>query len=442
MQCKAIVAAATTCLLTMPAHGQALDWTSAEAVAAAAVDSHPALITIDARARAAAERIRVAGSYPNPMLMAGVQDQQIDLSRDEMMTMYMIGAAQTIPRRERRDALRQSAQLDVLALQLEAASVREEIRRDALFAWYDLAATDSKITATEQLAAALDAVVAAARFRYEAGTTIQADVIRAQLQRSTIDHQLLSLGGERRIAAARLLAQLGLTLTTEIPRLHLPDATEGRAIESAPVISNDHPALAAVANEVADREQQVRLARLIAKPDWNIEASYGMRPEEKDMFSVIARVELPVRRSSVIEPQIRAAIAERDAAAQRLEVFRRQLLEALGVAYSEHADATRQLRLHEEVLVPQARLAFESSLAAYQTGKDVFEAVVNSEATWLALEINYFDLLRRHIKAITDFEAIQRGARGSALAGMASSATPSMNQTTTTARSAGMSGMR
>ena len=442
MQFKFFVAPATALLVAFLAQGQALDWTSAEAVAAAAVQAHPALTTLTEQVQAAEERTRVAGAYPNPMVMAGVQDQQIDLTRDEMMTMYMVGASQTIPRRQRRDSLKRSAQLDVEALQFEAASVREEIRRDALFAWYDLAAADSKTAATEQLAAALDAVVAAARFRYEVGTTIQADVIRAQLQRSSIDQRLLSNRGERRVAASRLLAQLGLPLTAEIPRLTLPHSSGGRAIEAAPAVPSDHPALAAIAREVEQSEQQLRLARLLGKPDWSIEASYGMRPDQKDMFSVTARVELPTRKKSVIEPQIRAAVAQRDAAAQRVEALRRRLLEALGVAFSEHADATAQIRLHEEVLVPQSRLAFESSLAAYQSGKDVFEAVLNTEAAWLGLEIDVLDLLRRHIKAIIDFEAIQRGARSSALTGMSSSPMPSTNQTTTMPRATGMSSMR
>lgn len=308
MQFAFLVVLATTLVLAAPAAGQALDWTSADAIARAAVHRHPALAAVEARIDAAQERVTVAASYPNPMLMGGVQNQQIDLSQDEMMTMYMVGASQTIPRRSRREALERAAELRVEQLQFEARSLREEIRRDALFAWYELAAADSKIAATEQLAVAIDAIVAAARFRYEVGTTIQADVIRAQLQRSRIDDQLLTLGGERRVAASRLLAQLGLPVTASIPRLHLSHTIEARAIEQLPVVSNDHPALAALASQVDQREQDIRLARLLRKPDWNVEASYGVRTQQKGMFSVVARVDLPIRKKSLIEPQIRAAM--------------------------------------------------------------------------------------------------------------------------------------
>ena len=436
MQSKLLLAVATAFLVTASLTAQtSIDWASADAVASEALRRHPVLAASEARIEAARERTRAAGAWPNPMLMAGVRDQQVDLTRDEMMTMYMVGASQTIPQKGRREAQKHASRLAVEQLQLDSRSLREEVRRDVLLAYYDLAAADSQITATEQMAAAVDAIVAAARFRYEAGTSIQADVIRAQLQRSVIDHQLLTLGGRRRVAAARLLNRLGLPGTTEIARLHLAHSTERRTIDALPEVPADHPALATVSNEVERLEQEVRLAKLLGRPDWNLEASYGMRPTEKDTFSVVARIELPVRKRSVIDPQIRAAIGERDAARQRLDEVRRRLREDLGVAYAQHEEATKQLLLHQQVLVPQSKLAFDSSLAAYQAGKDNFDSVLNGETAWLRLEIDYYEFLAQHIKAITDFEALLRGARSGAGIGMSPGSPPQATEPTTTAMS-------
>ncbi|HYC60745.1 MAG TPA: hypothetical protein VEK79_14375 [Thermoanaerobaculia bacterium] len=47
-----------------------------------------------------------------------------------------------------------------------------------------------------------------------------------------------------------------------------------------------------------------------------------------------------------------------------------------------------------------------------------------SEAAYLRLAIDYYDFLARHIKAIADFQAIQRGARRGAIGGGAMSAQP------------------
>ncbi len=399
--------------------GQSIDWQDPRAVARAAADAHPAVRRIEAEARGARERIALAAAYPNPMLMAGVEDLQVDLSHDEMMTMYMVGASQTIPRRSRREARRSAAELEVRRIELEAGSVRAEAERDALFAWYDIAAADSQLRALQDVGKALDSLVDAVRARYETGSAIQADIIRAQLQRSEIDHQLLTTTGVRRAAVARLLPLLGYPLASDVPPLHLPHSTEGRGITGAREIADQHPALAALRTEVERREQEIRLAELLGRPDITLEASYGMRPQQRDMVSVVARIELPLRKSTTIEPRVREAIAGRDAASARIEELRRALLADLGAAYEAHLEATKQIEFHEQTLVPQSKLAFESTRAAYEAGKTTLDAVLASEAAYLRLAIDYYDFLARHIKAIADFEAIQSGARRGAIGGPA-----------------------
>src|SRR5205085_11113086 len=106
--------------LLIAANAPALDWNDPQSVVAAAISASPSLREIDANLAAARAQLRAAGAMPNPMLMAGVRDQQIDLSRDPMMTMYMVGASQTFVRGERRDALRRAAQLGVERLEHEA----------------------------------------------------------------------------------------------------------------------------------------------------------------------------------------------------------------------------------------------------------------------------------------------------------------------------------
>ena len=107
-------------LLIAASASAAIDWNDPRSVVEAAIAASPSLREIDANLAAARARQRGAGAMPNPMLMAGVQNQQIDLSRDPMMTMYVVGASQTFVRGERRDALQRVAQLDVKRLEHEA----------------------------------------------------------------------------------------------------------------------------------------------------------------------------------------------------------------------------------------------------------------------------------------------------------------------------------
>lgn len=416
---------------------QTIDWHDRNAVAKAAASTHPALRRVEAEGRAARERVTQAAAFPNPMLMTGVDDLQVDLSHDEMMTMYMAGVSQTIPQRRRRQALRSAAELEVTRVELEGASIRAEIERDVLLAWYAVAASDSQLRALQDVASALDSLAGAVQARYESGSAIQADIIRAQLQRSEIDHQILTTTAARRTAAARLLALLGLPLTTEVPLLQLAHATEASAIRGLREIADSHPALAALRADVERLEQGIRLAKLLTRPDISVEASYGMRPQQKDTISVVGRVELPLRRKINADPRIREAIAARDAAFARIEELRRNLLASLGAAWEAHAEASKQIEFHEKTLVPQSKLAVESTRAAYEGGKTTLDAVLAAEATYLRLAIDYYEFLARHISAIADFEAIQRGARSGAIDGGAM-VSPAMSAPVSAPAMAGM----
>jgi outer membrane protein TolC len=393
------------------------DWLNPESVSRAAIASSPAVARLEAEISAAQERRRTAGTQPNPMLMAGIRDKQIDFTDDEMMSMYMVGASQTLTRPGKRAAARSIASFAVTAAEGELAATRAEIEREVLFAYYDLATVDSQTSAAEQVRGLLDAITDAARVRYEVGNAEQAEVIRAQLERSEIDEAILTLRGARRNAVARLLPMLGLPPATEVPRIELHRSTGALELGGPVEVPSDHPAVAAAEAEVSRREEEIRLARLITKPDLNVEVSYGARPQQKDMFSVIASVELPIRRDSTVEPRIREALAMRDAAQRRVEEVRRTILSGLAVAAAAHQQANEQLALQSGVLLPQARLAFESTLASYQTGKSTFDAVLGAEDTYLRLQLDHVTHYSEHVKAITDFRALRRGARAGGLMG-------------------------
>jgi outer membrane protein, heavy metal efflux system len=397
-------------LLLLTAAARAADFSDPRPLVETALSAHPTIARLRAEAAAARERIAPAAALPNPMLMAGIQDKQIDLRDDEMMTMYMVGASQTLVRGDRRQSRRRAAELEAQALEKQLDVARAEIERDVLQAWYEIAAIDAQLRAAAQVRELIDAVVAAARVRYEVGTSAQADVIRAHMQQSDLDHEVLRLRGARRAATARVLPLLGMPVTTEVNTLTIPETPQDLRLDAAATPPDDHPAIAAMQLEVERAEELIALMRLDAKPDIDLEASYGMRPRERDMFSVTARIELPLRKDKTVEPRVREAIAMRDAAEARIDELRRTLTQELASAAAMHAEATEQMRFHHEVLVPQARLAFDSTLAAYQTGKAPFDAILETETSYLRLQLQYYEFLARHAQAVVSYEALRRGA--------------------------------
>ena len=388
---------------------QDLDWHDPERIAAAAVEASPGVRALEAEVEAAREAARGAGALPNPMAMAGVQNLNDDLSNDMSMTMYMVGASQAFVPGERRRSLERAAEAAARSLDATRRTLAAEVGRDAVAAWLTVAGIDERRQVVQTVLVVTDAIIASSRARYESGSAIQADILRAQLVRSDLQHTVLSLDGDRRIAEAALRSLLGLDSAAEIPRLHLEHASPP-APPGAP-IADDHPAIASLEADVERRLAEIDFAKSATRPEWSVEASYGYRPEDNGMISVLGRVELPVRRKQVIEPRIREAIARRDAALQKIEELRRSLDEQAAIAKAVYEQAVAQLEFHDQVLVPQAKLAFDSTLAAYQAARSDFEALLGSESAYVRLATDYYDFLERSLEARADLIALGQGAR-------------------------------
>jgi hypothetical protein len=72
--------------------------------------------------------------------------------------------------------------------------------------------------------------------------------------------------------------------------------------------------------------------------------------------------------------------------------------------FLEAQAAARLLDLYREALVPQSKLALESSLASYETGAVDFLAVLGNFTTILEYELNVHQQLAAHEKALARLE--------------------------------------
>jgi cobalt-zinc-cadmium efflux system outer membrane protein len=388
-----------------------LNWNDPQSVARAAADVSPSLLELKSEIAAARERVTSAGSLPNPILMTGVENQQVDLSIDRQMTMYTAGLSQTITRRSRRQALRTVAELAVEKLEHQYEARRAEIERDVLQAYYDASAAQSQLAATEEVGTLAGTIAQSARIRYETGAVPQSDMIRAKLQQSDVKHQALALRARRAEAVAKLAALLNLASDANVPLFANAMKHEHGAQEEPATVPVTTPAIAALEVDVRSADEEIALAKLTGKPDWNVEASYGIRPYEKDTISVVGRIELPLRKNTTIEPRIREAMARREAASRQIAVLRQQLRQDLGIAAARRAEARDQIELHLSELVPQAKLGFESALSSYAAGKETFESTLSSLQSYLALNIDYYDFLRQEQQAEAEIVALRHGAR-------------------------------
>jgi len=74
--------------------------------------------------------------------------------------------------------------------------------------------------------------------------------------------------------------------------------------------------------------------------------------------------------------------------------------------YQMASTSVRLARLYRDTVLPQARLALESSMASYQTGAVDFLSVLTNFGTVLEYEMTYFDELASYHTAVSRLEEI------------------------------------
>ena len=139
-------------------------------------------------------------------------------------------------------------------------------------------------------------------------------------------------------------------------------------------------------------EAAIDVARRDFKPDFAVSAGYSYMGSMPDMFEARFDVVVPLQRA-----RRRAAVAERegDLAADRqtVEATRLTLQGRLQEDYQMAITASQLAGLYRDAVLPQARLALESSICSYQTGAVEFLSVLTNFGSVLEYEMSYVEQL-------------------------------------------------
>lgn len=247
-----------------------------------------------------------------------------------------------------------------------------------------------------------------AETRFSVGKGIQQDVIKAQLEISLLLERLETLERERRQLQARINGLLDrrpdepVSATLAFTAAALPELEALQALAE-----RQNPALRRDAELINRGQQAVQLARKELLPDVVVNVtSQRFVGEMPWMFGVDVMVRVPL----YWQRKQRPLIAEATAA---LEGGRRMRENTLSMARAEvtaeHLAATTSKRLvvlFSDSVLPQARLALESSLASYQVGTVDFLTMLTNFITVLTYEVQYEEQQARYYQALARLEPL------------------------------------
>jgi outer membrane protein TolC len=251
----------------------------------------------------------------------------------------------------------------------------------------------------------LDTLLKVSENRYAVGQAAQQDVIKAQTQLSILELQLERIRQERATREGELNALLNRPPGAPIGR---PDDLQlvafDTTLESLAAAAAEHAPMLQRDRIMIDRSQiAVEAARKEYKPDFALSGGYYYMGAMPPMYEFRFNVAVPLQRT-----RRAAAVAEQlstvEAARSTYDSSRLTLQGRLQEDYQMASTSVRLAHLYRETVLPQARLALESSMASYQTGAVEFLSVLTNFGTVLEYEMNYFDELAAFHTAVSRLE--------------------------------------
>ena len=360
---------------------------------------------------AAQQRPAQAGSLPDPMLSAGYVSSGrpwpgAGLGSEPTAN---IGAMVTqqfpYPGKRGLQAAIAAREADAEAQSIDDA--RLNVTSRVKQAYYRLAYTYAAGEVLEKNRELLDTLLRVTENRYAVGQIAQQDVIKAQTQLTAIGLQMERLRQERARQEGDLNALRARPSGTPVGRPQDSAlAPVALALDALMTAAQEHsPMLKREAIMIDRAAVSIEAARKDYKPDFGVSGGYYSMGSMPSMFEVRFDVTIPLqraRRAAAVSEQRHAA----DAARQAYEAARLDLQGRIEQDYQMAVSAARLAGLYRDAMLPQARLALESSMASYQSGRVDFLTVLSNVSSVLEFELSYFDEIASYHAALSRLEAM------------------------------------
>lgn len=350
-------------------------------------EHNPELAAARHEAAAATQRAEPAGALPDPVLRAEMMDITNQGSTGPRVLPSQVGGMryllmQSVPWFGKRDLQRGVAAAQVSQADGQVAA-----------SWADLASRIKSVytmhyyaTASERLAQQtlelLDSVEQIARTRYANGLGTQQDVIRAQIEKTMLRSELISLKNERHHTHARLNSLLarpvGAPLAEPAQLRNLPSAAKLDEQTLLERLRAQNPQIRIAEANIQASEKSRALAYSNRYPGFTLGIAPTQSGNAVKSWDLMLELNIPLQQSSR-RSQEREAESMLSASTARKEALLNQTQSDL----SENLSALEAARQTESLittrLLPQAELTYQSALAGYETGKVEFAMLIETQ---------------------------------------------------------------
>jgi cobalt-zinc-cadmium efflux system outer membrane protein len=289
-------------------------------------------------------------------------------------------------------------------------SIRRSILAEVKAAYFQLEYLAKRRAILESDGQLLLQVEQAAEARYRSGMGNQQEVLQAQLERTKLLREIT----RNQLEAGKVQAALKQLLnrpqsSPDIETLELsetPAAYTYDQLLSAAKANN--PEIAGAQKMVERQGLQVELARKDFYPDFNLQYMWQRTDptEYRANYMLTLGVRIPIYRGRRQRPELAQAEADHNRARSEYEMESQQIAFALRQQYLSAEKSAELLNIYRQGLLPQARAELQAGLAAYQSNRQDFQALLASFLDVLKLDEEYWQTLAEHETALAQIEEL------------------------------------
>jgi len=321
-----------------------------------------------------------------------------------------VGISQDLPYPGKLRLRGEIAQKDADASQQKYKSLRRSVLAAVKMAYFKLGYLAKRQMILDEDAQLLQQVEQAAESRYRNGLGNQQDVLQAQLERTKLLREI----NMNQLEQGKLQAELkNLLSRSQIST----DIETAELSESTPVYNFDqllaeakasNPELAGMQEMVERQGLQIDLAKKDFYPDFNVQGMWQRTdPSQfRAYYQFTVGMRIPIYRSRRQRPELAQAEADRDRAKSEFELQSQQTAFQLRQQFLTAEKSAELLKIYREGLMPQARAELQAGMAAYQSNRQDFQALLASFLDVLKLDEEYWQTLSEHEIALAQMEEL------------------------------------
>jgi outer membrane protein TolC len=246
-----------------------------------------------------------------------------------------------------------------------------------------------------------------ARNRYTVGKGLQQDVLKAQLEVSSLERELAMLDEKKQRAEAEITALLAVPRVTLRVPAEMQPTTFSMSADELIKATNEAPVIRAEQKMVDARAVGINRSLKDFRPDFGVNLQWQHTGSNfPDYYMATVEVKIPIYYARKQRYALEESYSRLNEAKQNYRSAQQQAIFQVKDQYLAIQSSERLLQLYKTTLLPQAQLTVDSASSAYEVGNLDFLSLMTNLTNLITIERQYYDEVARHEEALARLEPV------------------------------------